>query len=130
MSVIVAAAVLALATFLSWADLDGAVEGSVTGWERDDGIITLVVGVVAAGLGGLVLAGVRHLFVKLGLLLCGLTTLAVFFIDALDVARDDDRYATVDITPGVGLWLVGLSGLALVVLAVVDRSPWGLGSER
>ncbi len=128
--VVGAGLVLVLATFLTWVRIGEPVDVSQQGWDRDDGPITLVAGIAVAGVGGLVAARVRHLFVKLAILLGGLTALAVFAIDALDVANDADEFAQIDISMGAGLWLVGVAGLVLVVLALLEGSPWGLGGDR
>ncbi len=130
LSVLGVGLLLVLGTFLSWVEIGDPYDVSIQGWDRDDGPITLVAGLAVAGLGGLIGAGVKHVFVKLGVLLGGFTALAVFVIDALDVSRDSDDFPEVDISMGVGLWLIGICGVALVVLALLERSPWGLGGDR
>ncbi len=130
LSVLGVGLLLVLGTFLSWAEIGHPYNVSIEGWDRDDGPITLVAGLAVAGLGGLIGAGVKHVFVKLGVLLGGFTALAVFVIDALDVSRDSDDYPDVDISMGLGLWLIGICGVALIVLGLLERSPWGLGGDR
>jgi hypothetical protein len=117
-------------SFGPWVSFGGAYEGSQSGWDRADGIVTIVVGLVLAAVAGVLFVGVQSLIVKLTMLLAGVVGFLVFLIDIVDIEAESnaatERFALIEIDVAWGIWLVGAAALIVVVAALVERSRWSV----
>ncbi len=121
---------LIVGSFAPWLSFGGSFDGSQNGWNRTDGIVTIVCGVVACGVAGVLWAGVRNLVCKLILLLSGVVAFAVFLIEWLDIVDEidtaEEAFTGLDVTLAWGFWAVGAAALILVITAFLERSRWSI----
>lgn len=115
---IAAAAIVVLGSFLPWATVD-TFFGSFTANGLDgDGRVTLVLGLAAGVLVGLW----KRPTVIVGAVLSGLAVL-IAVVDLVDLARAfDDDLGLADVSPGIGLILTLLAGMAGAALAFVGQA--------
>jgi hypothetical protein len=98
-----AAAITIIGAFLAWASLLGI---SVSGWEGDDGKLTVVFG-IALGAMAIMLKGRNR---KIGMAIAGALILIVGIINWLDI-----NDSGLDI--GIGMWLTLAGGILGLVAA-------------
>lgn len=96
-------------TFLDWST------GTLiqTGWERGDGIATIIAGVVGSATAGSMYVGFHHILPKSIAVICGLVGLVVIGLTAISVLGDNASAGT---SIGVG-FIVVLAGAAAMTLS-------------
>lgn len=95
-------AALAIGSFLPWASAFGQ---SVTGMDADDGVITLVLGLVLVALGYMMAMRETQRWMVIAALVVGLIAVVVALIDLFDVL------GTEAVSVGIGLWIVVLGAI-------------------
>lgn len=128
---VVAGAVLAIASFLTWVTVKASVltvsrTESAAGTSDTDGWITFVCGVVAIIVAGMFLAKMRKPLLQ-GVLaiLAGAVGLIVGLIDYSDASNQDAPAGfkaaggKIDVSVGIGLYLVIIAGIAVIVGGVL-----------
>jgi hypothetical protein len=132
---VVAGLVAAMASFQPWVQIHiaGATgPGSAdTGLDGRDGRTVLVVGLVAAVVGLLLVAGRGYDWLKVALLVTGGITTVIAIVDVADVnakaTQLEDRFGipadVVTAEVGVGLWMVAAAGVAMIVAGLLARRP-------
>ncbi len=123
------AALAITGAFLPWVIVTGeTVEGSLTGWQRNDGKATVAVAVLLASLAGLLFVGWRSAFAKILLVGGGLSLVAIAIVDAFNVIDEgntiDSSSFDIDFALGLGVWVTIAAGALFVVLAFIERSRW------
>jgi hypothetical protein len=121
------------ATYLPWIQISVAGHagpGSLaTGLEGRDGVTVLVVGVLAALIGLMLVAGRGDAWLKLGLFVTGGVVTIIGIVDIVDVQSKADalerrygvRDGVVTASVGVGLWVVLAAGVILLVAGLLAR---------
>lgn len=111
------AALAAIGSFLPWATISGFVELSKNGTDGD-GVISLAGALILGGLAAWSLLGSWSTGRMVGALVVAVLVTLVAIIDIVDIASrfsDVDTEALgVDVSIGIGLWIVLLGGLAAV----------------
>lgn len=109
----------------TWATVFGGY-GSIAGTTTDDGKFTLLAGVLATSAGTILL--VKKTWpraISAITFICGAGVLAVFVIDGKDIFgkqidESNEWFGDVDLlAPGWGLWLLGASAVALLVVSAL-----------
>lgn len=123
------AAVAITSAFLPWVSVSGeTIEGSLTGWQRNDGKAIVALAVVLAGLSGLLFVGWKSAAVKLILIGSGIAMAVVAIVDGFNVISEGNELDTstfdVDFSIGLGSWVTVGVGALLIVLALLERSSW------
>lgn len=123
------AAVAITGAFLPWVSVSGeTIEGSLTGWQRNDGKATVAIAVVLAGLAGLLFVGWKSAWAKVLMIGSGVALVVLAIVDGFNVVSEGNEIDTstfdVDFTIGLGSWVTVVTGVLLVVLAFAERSPW------
>ena len=140
---LIGAAGLIIGSFLSWAEptqdassdvgdqlarlgLSGLSVPTLNGFDSN-GIGTLLCGVVVALGAGLLLAGVRHIALKLAIIVAGLAGIGLFAFSYLDltdlpVTVNGQTIEGISFDPGIGLWVVAAGGVVAVVGGVLSKS--------
>jgi hypothetical protein len=123
------AALAAIGSFLPWATVSGFVDISKNGMDGD-GVITLVGALIFGGLAAWSLLGSWSKGRMIGALVVAVLVTLIAVIDIADVASrfsDIDTEALgLDVSIGIGLWIVllgGLVGVAGCVMALVTAKP-------
>lgn len=114
-AVIFAAGVaMIVGTFLDWTT------GSLiqTGWDRGDGIATVIAGVVGSAAAGPIYVGYRHIIPKSIAIVGGLIGLVVIGLTAISVLFDSESAGT---SIGVGFIVVFVGAAAMAVAGLADR---------
>ena len=106
-------------TFMSW---EVGPRMSSTGWELGDGLATVVAGVLGSAAAGPIFVGYRHILPKTIAIVAGLVTTVVVGLSGLQAISDSSAANT---TVGAGFWVVGVSGVAMLIAGLADRSPLG-----
>ncbi len=101
-------------SFLDWTG--GQIEQ--TGWDRGDGIITVLVGVVGSAAAGPIYVGFRHMVPKLTAMICGAIGFAVAALVWITTASDTGPGS---VTAGAGLIVAGVASLAMALAGLADR---------
>ncbi len=101
-------------SFLNWTG--GQLEQ--TGWDRGDGIITVLAGVVGSAAAGPIYVGFRHMVPKLTAMICGALGFAVAALAWITTASDTGPGSA---TVGVGLIIAGIASLAMALAGLADR---------
>jgi hypothetical protein len=121
-------------SFAPWVTFGGSHVGSQSGWDRTDGIVTIVAGVVLTAAAGVMFVGTRSLILKLTLLLAGTVGFVVFLVDLIDIDAESEaaieRFPGLEVDTGWGIWLVGAASLVAVVAAIVERSRWSFDQSN
>ncbi len=123
------AAVAITGAFLPWVSVSGeTIEGSLTGWQRNDGKATVAIAIVLAGLAGVLFAGWKSAIAKVLLVGSGIALALIAIVDGFAVLSEGNELDTstfdVDFSIGLGSWVTVGAGVLLAVLAVVERSSW------
>ncbi len=114
---------LLVSAFLPWfrIEISGAdFSSTVSGTDGGDGVIIIVLALVAGALALLRVLGRGPSLLGIGLVVAGLLAT---LIGVVDLGNDDPDDAIVaafaDVSPTVGLWLVILAGLVVTVAGVL-----------
>jgi len=101
-------------TFLDWTT------GSLiqTGWDRGDGIATVIAGVVGSAAAGPIYVGYRHIIPKSIAIIGGLIGLVVIGLTAISVLFDSELAGT---SIGVGFIVVFVGAAAMALAGLADR---------
>jgi hypothetical protein len=117
------AVVLLVSAFLPWfrIEISGTdFSSTVSGTDGGDGVIIIVLALVAGALALVRVLGKGPSLLGIGLVVTGLLAT---LIGVVDLGNDDPDDAIVaafaDVSPTVGLWLVILAGLVVTVAGVV-----------
>jgi hypothetical protein len=117
------AVVLLVSAFLPWfrIEISGTdLSSTVSGTDGGDGVIIIVLALVAGALALVRLLGKGSSLLGIGLVVTGLLAT---LIGVVDLGNDDPDDAIVaafaDVSPTVGLWLVILAGLVVTVAGVL-----------
>jgi len=126
------AALVVLGSFLPWAKLTAPFIGTITkNGTEGDGVITLVLGLVVAGLAALLLRTPPMVAVKGGLIGMAAIIAAIVVYDAIDAAQKfaeiEAKSDMITTSLGVGLYVVGLGAVGVLVGVFTLRSPWRRG---
>jgi hypothetical protein len=125
----------ALGTVLNWFSIEiggiSAPGGSATGLEGRDGRTVLGAALVALLAAGAVVVGYRRLAAKVALLAAGAVTTIVAVAGIADATAKDEEVEDefgiaaerVVAEVGTGLWLVAVSGAALLVAGASAENP-------
>ncbi len=105
-----------IGTFLTWVSEPGR---DVSGWERGDGVATVLAGVLGAAAAGPIFVGFRHIVPKTVAIVCGLVGSVVVGLVGLDVISDTSSAGT---SLGLGFWVALIASLVMVVAAIVERT--------
>jgi len=100
-------------TFLPW--VDGT--ASETGWQRGDGIVMLIAGVLGASMAGPITVGVRHIAPKSIAIIAGLVGIATAGLAAMTSVLEG-RSDGVDF--GVGFFVVFGGAVAMTIAGIAD----------
>ncbi|MBT8240040.1 MAG: hypothetical protein KJN63_02300 [Acidimicrobiia bacterium] len=103
-------------TFINWVREAG---GDTTGWDRGDGLATVLAGVLGAAAAGPIFVGFRHIIPKTVAIVCGLVGAVVVGLVGLDVVSDT---ATAGTSLGAGFWVVLVGALAMIVAGAAERT--------
>jgi hypothetical protein len=108
---------------LPWARLETVLGSMSKSGTRGDGVITLVVGIIAFVMGILVLAVEKYGFALVLAALGGFGCSAVALIDLVDLANRTAGVNTefASIKAGVGIYMVLVAGLVVIAGVVIDR---------
>lgn len=104
---------LIVGSFLTW--VTGEVEQS--GWDRGDGLATIIAGVVGAAAAGPIFVGFRHALPRAATIIAGLTGLVVagiVVITTLDSSGETTR------SVGVGVIVIAAAAAAMVLAGISD----------
>lgn len=123
------AAVAITAAFLPWVSVSGeTIEGSLTGWQRNDGKATVAIAVVLAGIAGMMFVGWKSALAKLALVTSGIALVVIAVVDGFNVISEGNELDTstfdIDFSIGLGSWVTVATGALLALLSLVERSPW------
>lgn len=101
-------------TFLEWTT------GSLTqtGWERGDGIATIIAGVVGSATAGPIYVGFQHIAPKSIAVICGLIGLVVVGLSAASVLFDEVAAGT---STGVGFIVVLVGAASMTIAGLAHR---------
>jgi hypothetical protein len=101
-------------TFLDWTT------GSLiqTGWDRGDGIATVIAGVIGSAAAGPIYVGYRHIIPKSIAIVSGLIGLVVIGLTAISVLFDSESAGT---SIGVGFVVVFVGSAAMATAGLADR---------
>lgn len=110
---------LIVGTFLVWTTGPGTEQ---TGWEMNDGIATIIAGVLGSAAAGPIFVGFRHVVPKTIAILSGLVALVVPGLHGLEALSDS---ALAETGVGVGFWTVLGSAIAMLLAGVADQSRFG-----
>ncbi len=130
-AVVTVAALAIVGAFLPWVSIGGdTIEGSVSGWQRNDGKATVALAVAMASLSGMLFVGWRSIWAKLLLVVVGVSLTAVGIVDAFAIIDEGNRVDSVgfdvDFSLGNGIWITVLAGVLFVALSLAERSRWKL----
>ena len=89
-----------------------------TGWDRGDGIVAVVAGVVGASASGPIFVGFRHIVPKFVAIIAGLVGIAAVGLVAIDVLLDEQDTGT---TLGLGFVVVLVGAIAMIGAGLADR---------
>lgn len=103
-------------TFMVW--VTSSVEE--LGWDRPDGIVVVVAGVVAAAVAGPLFVGLWVSWARGAAAVAGLTVLAVSAVVAVTTLSDQKASGE---GIGTGLYLVGSAAIVAVIVGAAVRSP-------
>lgn len=103
-----------IGTFITWT----TASGGQTGWERGDGLVTVVLGIIGSGTAGPIWVGYRHIAPKAVAIVCGLGSLVTVALVLLAAIGADQGSG---IGVGVGLYVVLAAAIVMVGAALVDR---------
>ena len=101
-------------SFLAW--VTGEVNAS--GWERGEGIVTVIVGIAGSAAAGPIFVGFRHTVLKATAIIGGLVGLVVLGLTAISVFSDSAESA-----PGVGIGLIVVGAAAAAMLLAGITQP-------
>jgi hypothetical protein len=104
-------------TFMPW---EVGPRMSSTGWDLGDGLATVVAGVLGSAAAGPIFVGYRHVIPKTIAIVAGLVATVVVGLSGLQAISDSSAANT---TVGAGFWVVAISGVAMLLAALADRSP-------
>ena len=105
---------MVVGTFLDWT-VGAVIE---TGWERGDGLIVIIAGIVGASMAGPIGVGIRHVVPKALPILAGVVTVAVLGLVAVtQVFETRDN----DIDFGIGFFVVLAGSILMIVAGVADQ---------
>ena len=104
-------------TFMPW---EVGPRMSSTGWDLGDGLATVVAGVLGSAAAGPIFVGYRHVVPKTIAIVAGLVATVVVGLSGLQAISDSSAANT---TVGGGFWVVAVSGVAMLMAALADRSP-------
>jgi hypothetical protein len=101
-------------TFLPWTT------GSLiqTGWDRGDGIATVVAGIIGSAAAGPIYVGYRHIIPKSIAIVSGLIGLVVIGLTAISVLFDSESAGT---SLGIGFVVVFIGSAAMAGAGLADR---------
>lgn len=103
-------------TFADWISEAGA---DTTGWDRGDGIATVLAGVLGAAAAGPIFVGFRHIVPKTVAIVSGLVGAVVVGLVGLDVISDTSSAGT---GLGVGFWIVMVGSLLMIGAGIAERT--------
>jgi hypothetical protein len=109
------AVLLVVGVFTPWVRTSDEVTNGFSA--STDAKVLLGVGIVGVILGALLVAGVRHIVVRLALVVLGVVTLVYSVVDILSVIGSDNETAAI----GVGLVLVPIAGVLLAVAGALAK---------
>ena len=95
---------------------------SESGWERGEGIVTVVAGVVAAAAAGPMFVGLRHVVSQVAAIISGLASLVAVGIVVISVLDAEAEPGVVEMGVGSGLIVVGASAAAIILAAIASQS--------
>ena len=110
---------LIVGTFLVWTTGPGTEQ---TGWEMNDGIATIIAGVLGSAAAGPIFVGFRHVVPKTIAILSGLVALVVPGLHGLEALSDS---ALAETGVGIGFWTVLGGAIAMLLAGVADQSRFG-----
>ncbi len=110
---------LIVGTFLVWTTGPGTEQ---TGWEMNDGLATIIAGVLGSAAAGPIFVGFRHVVPKTIAILSGLVALVVPGLHGLEALSDS---ALAETGVGVGFWTVLGGAIAMLLAGVADQSRFG-----
>ncbi len=132
--VLLAAGVLgAFSIFLDWYRVGGLIDAgrrvtlNADGWQNNYGIPAIIAAVILGGVGGAKLVGASNKVMRFAGIVGALVLLGTWVVAYVDLIQqrddliNDERYLSVHIWAGPGLWYVGIAGVAAVVAAVLSR---------
>ena len=115
MVVLIGSVIALLGSFLTWVSIDGF--GSAGGMdEGGDGVITLIVAIGTAAAAIFLKDNAR----KISIIVGGAIIFAVGVINVLDI-NDTSSQLGVDISIGIGLWMVLAGGVIAAVGAFINE---------
>ncbi|MGI9606685.1 MAG: hypothetical protein ACR2P0_11150 [Acidimicrobiales bacterium] len=103
-------------TFVDWTT--GPV-GGASGWERGDGLATIVAGVLGSAAAGPIFVGFHHIVPKTVAIVSGLVGIVVTALVGLDVLSDSAAAAT---GLGTGFWIVLAAAIGMTGAGIADQS--------
>ncbi len=109
------AVLLIVGVFTPWVRTSDEVTNGFSA--SDDAKVLLGVGIVALALGALLVAGVRHIILRLGLVVLGVVTLVYSVVDIVSVTGSDNDTAAI----GIGLILVPIAGVLLCLSGALAK---------
>ena len=112
LSIFVSGVAMIVASFLTWSTVDL----SETGWDRGDGMITVIAGVIGSAAAGPIAVGYRHLVPKLVAMVVGALGFAVAALAWVTVVSEESSGSV-----GVGLIIVGVASLTMAMAGLADR---------
>ena len=110
---------LIVGTFLVWTTAPGE---ELTGWDMNDGIVTIIAGVLGSAAAGPIFVGFRHVIPKTVAILSGLVALVVPGLKGLEALSDS---ALAETGVGAGFWTVLGGAIAMLLAGVADQSRFG-----
>ena len=114
---------LVIGALLPWATITAAFVGTVNKAGTDgDGVITLVFGLVIAGVGWpLVARGTLRTWAAISVLVLGVLAALICLYDIVDVSsKADDLGSIATASVGIGLWLSAIASVLVVGGAVLE----------
>jgi hypothetical protein len=112
--VFLAGVAMIVGSFLHWTT--GSLEQ--TGWDRGDGILAVIAGVLGSAAAGPIFVGFRHIVPKLLAVIAGLAGVVAVGFVAIDVLVDEEPTGT---NLGVGFGVVLFGAIAMIGAGLADR---------
>lgn len=115
------AVVATFGSLMAWADYEDGVH--TTGIDQGNGWVSLVIALVAAGLGGAAWFGAKHVVLRYAYAVTAVAMLGVFFFNRFRVHQASGRSKIGPIELGSGLRLVGFAAFLVTAAALVMLGP-------